>query len=311
MKVLIGIDNSPSSETLLDAVVNRVWPAQTRFCVLNIVNLQRFERLPALIEDATREGRRLVQEGVKKLADAGYEAFAQTSPGHPRSDISCFAKEWGADLILVGSHGHGAVGRFLLGSVAQGVLRTAPCSVEIVRTPSPSPSRRPMKVLLATDGSEFSLAAARVIASQPWPPDTIFKVLSVQELVIVGNQMEAASLSAIYPATLLEELTTQSEGQAKSAIETARDILRGAGLMLHDGDPMPLGEPRAVILDTAKNWGADLIVVGSHGRRGLDRFLLGSVTEAIAVHAPCSVRVVRAPQQTKKDRHSTAGNSVR
>jgi nucleotide-binding universal stress UspA family protein len=100
---------------------------------LNVVNLQRFERLPALIEDATREGERLVQEGAKQICGADYEAFPKTSPGHPRSDFSCFAKEWGADLILVGSHGHGAVGRFLLESIAQGVLRTAPCSVEIVR----------------------------------------------------------------------------------------------------------------------------------------------------------------------------------
>ncbi len=55
MKVLVAIDNSPSSETILKAVVNRSWSARTTFCVLNVVNLQRFERLPALIEDATMD----------------------------------------------------------------------------------------------------------------------------------------------------------------------------------------------------------------------------------------------------------------
>ena len=59
------------------------------------------------------------------------------------------------------------------------------------------------------------------------------------------------------------------------------------------GETTALGEPRAVILDTAKEWEADLIVLGSHGKRGVDRFLLGSVSEAVAIHAPCSVRVVR------------------
>jgi nucleotide-binding universal stress UspA family protein len=60
-----------------------------------------------------------------------------------------------------------------------------------------------------------------------------------------------------------------------------------------DDHAMPLGEPRAVILDTAKTWGANLIVLGSHGRRGMDRFLLGSVSEAVAIHAHCSVEVIR------------------
>ena len=302
MKLLVAIDNSPSSETVLDAAVTRAWPAGTTFCVLNIVNLQRFERLPALIEDATREGKHLVEEGANKISRAGYEAFSKAIPGHPRSDISCYAKEWGADLILVGSHGHGAVGRFLLGSVAQGVLRTAPCSVEIVRTALPVSS--PRKVLFATDGSDCSVAAAHAIAAQLWPPGSVFKVVSVEELLVVGTRMEAAALSAVYPASLLEELMTEARNRSHSAVDMAKEILTRAGLTLDSGDSILLGEPRSVILDTAKDWRADLIVVGSHGKRGLDRFLLGSVSEAVAIHASCSVRVVRVSQHAKDNRHA-------
>jgi nucleotide-binding universal stress UspA family protein len=303
MKVLVAIDHPPSSRTVLDAVVNRSWPGDAEFCVLNIVSLQQFERLPALIEDATRESLSLVEEATKRIRSAGIEAFPRTSPGHPRSDISCFTKEWGADLILVGSHGHGAVGRFLLGSVAQGVLRTAPCSVEIVRTATSFPRDHSMKVLLATDGSDCSANAARAIAEQPWPLGSVFKVISVEELVAVDNQMEASSLSPVYPASLLERLTTDAQDRANSAVEIAKEILARAGLALDSGDATPFGEPRSVILDTAKEWGANLIVVGSHGRRGLDRFLLGSVSEAVAIHAPCSVRVVRASQHPRGSSH--------
>ena len=293
MKILVAVDNSPASQRVLDSAVSRCWPAHSLFCVLNVVNLQRFERLPALIEDATRESEELVGKAAEKMVAAGLNAFHRSSPGHPRIDISCFAKEWGADLILVGSHGHGAIGRFLVGSVAQGVLRTAPCSVEIVR-PTHDFSRNPgMKVLLATDGSECSLAAAQAVAAQPWPTGSRFRVLSVEELVTVGNQMEAASLSAVYPATLLERLVSDARNHANSAVETTKGILSRAGLELEGGETTALGEPRAVILDTAKEWEADLIVLGSHGKRGVDRFLLGSVSEAVAIHAPCSVRVVR------------------
>lgn len=302
MKVLVAIDNS-SSQTVVDAVVNRPWPGDAEFCVLNIVSVQRFERLPALLEDATHESERLVQEAARRISTAGFEAFPQTSTGHPRKDISCFAKEWGADLILVGSHGHGALGRFLLGSVAQGVLRTALCSVEIVRSASKS-SLSPRKILFATDGSDCSTAAAHAIAGQSWPEGSLFKILSVEELMAVSNPMEPASLSAIYPASLLDELTRQARERARAAAEAGQDILRRAGLRLEGGDSTQLGEPRSTILDTAKQWGADLIVVGSHGRRGLDRFLLGSVSEAVAIHAPCSVQVVRPSQQPKGISHA-------
>jgi nucleotide-binding universal stress UspA family protein len=296
MKVLIAIDNSASSQTVLDEAINRPWTEDVKFCVLNIVNVLRFERLPALIEDATRASLSLVEEAAKRIRKAGFDVFPRTNPGHPRSDISCFAKEWGADLILVGSHGHGAVGRFLLGSVAQGVLRTAPCSVEIVRPAAGLSHDRSMKVLFATDGSDSSEGAARAVADQPWPPGSLFKVVSVQELVPAGNHMDAASLSPVYPASLLERWTTEARERANAAVETAKETLRRAGLALDAGNATPFGEPRSVILDLAKEWDADLIVVGSHGRRGLDRFLLGSVSESVAIHAPCSVRVVRASQ---------------
>jgi nucleotide-binding universal stress UspA family protein len=59
-------------------------------------------------------------------------------------------------------------------------------------------------------------------------------------------------------------------------------------------DPAPpVGEPRGLILDAAKSWQSDMIVLGSQGRSGLDRFLIGSVSEAVAVHAHCSVEVIR------------------
>jgi nucleotide-binding universal stress UspA family protein len=298
MKVLVAIDNSLSSNAILDVILTATWPAATTFCVLNVTDLQRFERLPALIEDAEREGYRITETFARQINAAGYEAFPMTSSGHPRSEISCYAKEWGADLILVGSHGHGAVGRFLLGSVAQAVLRTAPCSVEIVR---PVSHLSPFKVLFATDGSDCSTTAARMIAEEPWPKESVFKILSAEELMTASNEMDASSLAAVYPASLLEELVTQAHDWARLAVCRAKDILSRAGLKTTEGDSSPVGDPRAVILDVAKAWGAQLIVVGSHGRRGIDRFLMGSVSEAVAIHASCSVRVIRPRADRKGD----------
>ncbi|HXJ37726.1 MAG TPA: universal stress protein, partial [Bryobacteraceae bacterium] len=84
-----------------------------------------------------------------------------------------------------------------------------------------------------------------------------------------------------------------ARARAIAASEGAQKTLTQAGLTVLGQDPTPSGDPKSVILDTAKTWQADLIVLGSHGRHGLDRFLMGSVAESVAVHAHCSVVVVR------------------
>ncbi len=294
MKVLIAIDSSPASERVLDEAAVRPWPEGTTFSVMNVVDVQRFARLPALIEDAEREAEALVKAGTEKLSRTGHKAFSEVITGFPRRAISQYAKEWHADLIMVGSHGRSAIGRFFLGSVAQALLRIAPCPVEIVRSPSGGfvPSSHPRKVLLATDGSECSLAAANSVAARPWPVGTVFKIVSVQELIALENPMAASPLASIYPASLLEELLADAHSRAVNAVEGARKILEKEGLKVLDHRPIPVGDARTIILDLAQAWSADLVVLGSHGRRGLDRFLMGSVSEAVAVHAHCSVEVI-------------------
>jgi nucleotide-binding universal stress UspA family protein len=296
MRVLIAIDSSPASERVLDEAAARPWPEGTTFSVLNVVDVHRFARLPVLIEDARREADGLVKAGLQKLSRTGHKVLSKVIMGFPRRAISEYAKEWNADLIMAGSHGHSAIGRFLLGSVTQGILRTAPCSMEIVRSASAgtSFSSHPMKILLATDGSDCSVGAAHSVANRPWPDGTVMKVLSVEELIIPDGQVAGYPLSSVYPQSLLEELTNQSRDRACSAAKIAREILHRTGMKVLDDQGIELGEPRSVILDTATTWGADLIILGSHGRRGMDRFLLGSVSEAVAIHAHCSVEVVRS-----------------
>jgi len=302
MKVLIAIDSSPCSQRVLDEASARPWPLGTNFFVLNVVDVQRFARFPAMIEDARRKATELVNSGAQQLLHVGHKALAEVRMGFPRKVISGCAKELQADLIMVGSHGHSAIGRFLLGSVAQAVLRIAPCPVEIVRFPAggAAPSSHPMKVLLATDGSECSLAAAISVAARPWPGGTVFKVVSVEELVAIETPMAASPLASIYPASLLEELLADAHARAVNAVECARKILEKAGLKVLDQQPNPVGDPRTLILELAQTWPADLIVLGSHGRRGWDRLLMGSVAESLAVHAHCSVEVIH-PKTAVKD----------
>jgi len=151
-----------------------------------------------------------------------------------------------------------------------------------------------MKILLAVDGSTCSDAAVEEIATRPWPTSSEIKVLSAFELPIPPTP-EAWAI----PPDYFEELDRSAKEHAKAIVERALETLRRR---LHSsvaitGECLP-GPAKTVILDEAENWKADLIVVGSHGYRAWERFLLGSVSQAIVSHARCSVEVVRKREAT-------------
>lgn len=295
MRILIAIDKSPASSYVVDEAATRPWPNGSQFSVIHVVDEGHFVGHAQLVENAKRDGGSLVKAAAERLSRAGHKPRTEVVEGNPRTRISDFAKQWKADLVMVGSQGQGALARFLLGSVAQGTLRMAPCSVEVVR---PSATGKPasshaMKILLATDGSEFSNAAAKSVAHQPWPAGSQIRILSVEELPVFQYPADASPLSPVYPASLLQELQDLASKRAKEAVETARKILVAAGLKPLEVEAAPVGNARVFILEVAKEWAADLIVVGSHGRRGLDRLIMGSVSESVAIYAHCSVEVVR------------------
>lgn len=143
-----------------------------------------------------------------------------------------------------------------------------------------------MKVLLAIDGSGYSAEAVQAVAERPWPEGTEVRVLTAVEPVAppatelwydAGGSLERAR----------EEMRTRAEQLTAGVAETLRASGLTAEAAVRDG------EPRSAIVDEAKEWDADLIVVGSHGYTGLKRWLLGSVAQAVVGHAPCSVEVVR------------------
>ncbi len=289
MKVLLAIDSCDSR--VVQEATSRPWPSGTLFCIMSVVDLRHWEGLPELIEDAKYTAQSVAKCATEKLTKSGRRAFSETTVGFPKVAIPSYAKEWGADLIMVGSHAHGAMSRFLLGSVAQSVLRTAHCPVEIVRHVPTSRAPEPRtKILLATDGSNCSTKAVDFVASLPWPAHSEVRILSVVELVTADVPSLATQLSAPVP-NLVDELCKLARTRAEEAVAKAQQTLGQTSLDVYDATPV--GDPRTTILDEAKAFGADLIVLGSHGRHGLERFLVGSVAESVASYATCSVAVVR------------------
>lgn len=288
MKILLAMDFSPASEAALFAVACRPWPAGSSAQVLNVIETAGIDD-DAAIEELTRRGEALVQGASERLRAEGLSAQVSVVPGDPKAVIVGCASQMAADFIFVGSHEKSGLARILLGSVAKTVLREATCSVEIVR--AVPPPDRGMKVLLTTDGSECSTAAVQSIAQRPWPSGTEVRILSVVELAL--TPMQAAFEPPFADAETMASLRETAMKHAQDAIAAAEQVLTTAGLATAEDISVLVDPLKQVILDDAAHWGADLIVVGSHGRRGFDRMLMGSVSEAVALHAMSSVEVIR------------------
>jgi nucleotide-binding universal stress UspA family protein len=150
-----------------------------------------------------------------------------------------------------------------------------------------------MKILLAVDMSDFSEAAVQAVIAQ-FPPKG--HEVCVFHSVDWERRLPASYLLAQGPLAARDVLDERDRllREAGDYVDGVAARLRGAGFTVRT-DLRPEGDPRAAILDVADAWPADLIVMGSHGRTGLDRFLLGSVSERVVRHAPCSVQIVRPP----------------
>jgi nucleotide-binding universal stress UspA family protein len=96
----------------------------------------------------------------------------------------------------------------------------------------------------------------------------------------------------------VEELNAASMKESHQAVASPVEMLSRSGLKVHTRVPLLHDTPSKILLDEAEKWRADLIVVGSHGRSGFDRFTMGSVSEAVALHVGCSVEVIRERNQS-------------
>jgi nucleotide-binding universal stress UspA family protein len=149
-----------------------------------------------------------------------------------------------------------------------------------------------MRILLAIDGSEQSEAAVDEIARQHAAADSEVRIIYVVEpppAMFLGGGMDLS---------LYEDMEKTAREQARGVVERAAAKLRANEMsrQLKVTTEVVSGSPKQMILEDAEAFGADLIVVGSHGRGMLDRFLLGSVSQAVALHARCSVEIVRSPK---------------
>ncbi|SNZ01376.1 universal stress protein [Flagellimonas pacifica] len=148
-----------------------------------------------------------------------------------------------------------------------------------------------MKIVLAIDGSDFSKVAIDQLAGMPLPPNTEIHIINILEnpmLATPGMVPLGGSLGSHY-----EEALSGARRSAEGFVADAARALKETNGKLSLTTAVVNGLPKSTILEEAETFGADLIVIGSQGHGAFSRFLLGSVSQSVAIHATCSVLIAR------------------
>jgi nucleotide-binding universal stress UspA family protein len=302
MKILFATDGSDSAGIAAAMLTRFPFPDDRSAIVLTVVDSR-----PLSVDhvDLDEDQNRLLKETEKilreeseqllatesgRLKEAGWICSTEIRMGNPSEEIIKAADELKPDSIVLGSHGHRGVKHLVLGSVSDRVLRHAHCSVLIVR-PSPALSaplddagqHSSWRILVAYDDSEPAKKAISLCASLPLNDETEVSVIGVMPVIHMFRQDISQRLNSIWQQQKHARKKNLEKAVAALQWTTPRvtsELLSGSSIS-HE------------ILTFVEGKAIDLVVIGSKGRSAFKRFMLGSITNDVADHVPCSVMVVR------------------
>lgn len=237
----------------------------------------------------------------QQLKQEGFSVRSVVRGGSPAEALLDEARLQDAKLIVMSTHGRGGLGRFLLGSVADKVMRHAEMPVMLVRAREVHESAPEFKrILVPLDGSHT--AAAVLPAVRELARTSVAEIVLLR--VVLGESQPGVAPLGVPPPVPVPELQPEAVASEKPAHASERaateyidEVGKSTGLW---GVPVrtlvQVGDPASVILDTAHDLYADLIAMSTHGLGGLRRFFLGSVAERVVRHAEAPVLLFRSPE---------------
>jgi nucleotide-binding universal stress UspA family protein len=302
MRILLAVDGSVSSDRATQLVASFPLPPDS---IVRVVSVQQpFTDVLAMSWAAVgssngsaveteeqvdaRHHREAVERAEITLRRPGLKVEGFLLRGRSGSQIVDEAASFHADLVVLGSRGHGAIATMVLGSTASEVVDHAPCPVLVARSNSLG------SIAFADDGSTTARTAETAFSRWPIFAGRHVDVLTVAETAV---PVAAGFVSGLYDQVVASYSRSVDEARAEVADEsaTAAHRLHEAGF---DAVPVVLeGQPAGEIVRFAAERGTGTIVMGTRGHTGLTRLFLGSVARNVLLHAPCSVLVVRgAPE---------------
>jgi uncharacterized protein len=300
MKIIAPIDGSRFSQAAIDSLIGMRWEPGTEIMLVTVVSgtakeasldADAFWDFGTTVDDAERTLSAIAGDLQQSLHECKVDYAVRQ--GDAKEQILIIAEAWKPNLIIMGSRGNRGLERLLLGSVSQGVLSHSPCPVILAKSEGYNEIRDVQtgfkNILLAVDNSAHARAALHWLASFNWSTDTRFKLVTVIESLSTRFVSEYSTARAANIAHEHEELFVAARhGVSNLGVELAQ-LLKTDNVSIAVGE----GDPCEAILNAAAAAGTDLIVLGSHGRTGFSKLLLGSVSQAVSVKAPCAVAVIR------------------
>jgi len=285
--ILIPFDGSEGAAEVLyhaseiahwaDATVHVLYVADTNRDSVTVVEGQTIDVL-------VQEGEDIVEEAAKTLDTLGVSYDTDVVQGNPAPAIVEYAERYDHDLIVMPTHGRQGVSRYLIGSVSEKVVRLSSVPVLTVRMQPDETLEFPYEnILIPTDGSTAATHAAERVVELAASLDATVHVLSVVDnsalgpevrSTITGKESEQAAIDAVE--------TVVSEAETNGVMNTIRHIEHGA--------------PAEVILDCIESNDIHAVGMGTTGKRGTDRILLGSVAGKTVRAAPVPVMTVTGPE---------------
>jgi nucleotide-binding universal stress UspA family protein len=295
MRILLAIDGSAAAGRARDLVARLPWPTGSHIRIA--AALEHSSDLVGLrgMVGGDGDSRDIETSTIRRLDDALEDSVGElTRPGitvdrvvlrgRPANAIVTEAKDFGADLIVMGNRGHSGMTAMLLGSVSAEVTTHAPCPVLVARRD------RVARVLFATDGSPAAEHAEHVLSD--WP---VFRGLPVDVVSVaeVGMPWSTGMAPGVYDQVLesYSNAIDDARGQCLGFARQTADRFTETGYTAEA--EVREGPPAEEIIATAGAHGTDLIVMATRGHTGLARVLFGSVARNVLLQAPCSVLVVR------------------
>lgn len=303
MRILVAIDGSDSASLAVDLVADVAWPSGTAIRVVEAIQTGAalfggpWPTLALVQTDELEARLRLganatVQEAEARLTRPGLVVESAVLHGRPAAAIVDDARRMTADLIVVGSRGHGTIDAMLLGSVSAEVIDHAMTPVLVARC------QRIDRVVLAWDGSTSASSAAELLRRWPIFARSSVLVLSVADIEVPWwSGFPETDSPELIPIYLDAVDASRSRHDLLASEMTVK--LQAAGLTA-EADRRE-GDAATEILAAAQAFKADLILLGTRGRTGVARLVLGSVARNVLHHASSSVLIVReTPQEAPK-----------
>jgi nucleotide-binding universal stress UspA family protein len=267
--ILLATDATEYSAGAEQAAFSMAQKCGAKLFVLRVVltNPEYEAMAPDRVQAEAEAARDYLAQLEQRAEDAGLEYEGLLRHGSdPYLEIVEAATDTNVDVIVIGRRTRSDLARLMMGDSTAKVIGHAPCSVFVVPRAARMPEQR---ILVATDGSRLGDGAA----------------------VTASNLARFCDLPLTVVSVNVPSHSEERRKEARAAIERVREALKDEKIAV-DGVHEE-GRPDEVIVDVAKRQGADLIVIGSHGRTGLQRLLMGSVSERVIGRAECAVLVVK------------------